>query len=100
MKSSIVLRAAYLVFGTGEVIEPDVPVAGAGQLANRFDKDSKLLHSLGQVTLEASLLFFHPRHMRIAEHGDAIRLHVDDLADCVAEAPRGLVRKPVDQVDV
>src|SRR5437763_14099430 len=38
--------------------------------------------------------------MRIAEHGDAIRLHRDDLVDGVAETLRRLMRQPVDQINI
>jgi hypothetical protein len=49
---------------------------------------------------EGALLFAQPRHVRVAEQRDAIRMQRQNLLDGVREARRRLERQTVDQVHI
>src|SRR5215831_15444111 len=100
MQSPLILSAAYLVFRPREVIESDVPVPRFGKHLNRAGEDSELVEALGEEACEAPLLLLHPGHVSVVEHRNAIRIHRDDLVDRIAEALDGLMRQPVNQIDV
>src|SRR6185295_10368985 len=100
VQRSLILRAAYLVIGPREVIQPDVAITRLGQLVNRGSEDAKFLQSLGQESREAPLLFLHPRHVSVTEHRDSIRIHLDNLVNRIGEALSRLMWQPVDQIDV
>src|SRR6185369_7904313 len=78
MQGALVLCAAYLIFGPREVIEPNVAITGAGQLADGVGEDAELLKALGKKSRKTALLFFHPWNVSVAEQGDAVRTHRDD----------------------
>ena len=91
---------AYLVVGPREVIQPDVAISKGCESLNGIRKYAELLEAFGQVSREAPLLFLHPRHVRIAENRNAIRVHRDYLVYGIAKALGGLMRQPVDQIQV
>src|SRR5882724_4738021 len=82
------------------MVHADVEIAGFDELEQAGAENIKFLHAFREVGGKGALLFFKPRHMGIAEEGDAIWGEADDLIDGVSESVGGLVGETVDQIDV
>src|SRR5262245_41633417 len=100
MESSVILRPGDLIIHPSKVIKTDVAISGVCQLPDGVSKNAKLFNALWQETSKTTLLFLHPRHMRIAEDCDSVRIHADYLIHRIGEALRSLMRQPVYQIDV
>jgi len=100
VQRAICLRNSQFIAGTREMIHADVEIARAEKSFEPGAEDAKLFHSFRQVLRERTLLFFQPRHMSVAEHGDTIRRERQSLINRVLETLRCLVGQAVDQVHI
>ena len=100
VQRAVALRNSQLVVVLCEVVHADIQVSGFHKCQQAAAENLKLLHALGQVRHKRALLLFQPRHVCIAEHGDAVRREPYDLLHRVLETLGGLVGQAVDQVHV
>ena len=89
-----------LVVRQGEVVHPDVDVAGRRELLDARDEDRELLGPLGEVRREHPLGPLEPRDVRVRVHRHPVRVEPEDLVDAVREALQLLPRQAVDHVQV
>ena len=80
------------------MVHSDVNVSRAEKSLEPGAKDLEFLAALGQMRGECALLFPEPRHVRVAEHGHAVRGQRQHLFDRRLKGRGGLVRQSVDQV--
>ena len=80
------------------MIHADVEVSGTEKSLEPGAEDSEFLGAGGQMVRKRSLLLFQPRHVRVAEHRNAIGHECEDLLDGVLETFGGLVRQAVNQI--
>src|SRR5262249_40819423 len=85
MQRSRVSRRDKWVGAARKVIHSNVLVTGAGQGIDGVDKKLNLFFFSRQMLFEATLLVFDRGHVRIAEHGDAIRIDLDKAIQSLLE---------------
>ncbi len=100
MQGAIALRNGKFIIFLSEMVHADIEIAGFQEFQQAVAENIELLHAFGQVRNERALLLLQPGHMRITEHGDAIRRQADDLFHRVREALRSLIGQTVDQINI
>src|SRR5258708_31925821 len=100
VQRAILLRNGKLVARLGEVVHADVEIAGVEKLEQAHAEDFKFLHTFREMRGEGALLLLQPRHVRVAEEGDAIGSESKNLIHGVGKSVRRLVGKAVNQIYV
>src|SRR5258708_1341282 len=100
VQRAVLLRNGELVPGLRKVVHANVEIAGLEKLEQAHAEDLKFFHAFREVRGEGALLLLQPRHVRVAEEGNAIRGESKNLIHGVSKSVRGLVGKAVNQIDV
>src|SRR6266403_875581 len=100
VQRAILLRNGELVPGPRKVVHTNVEIAGFEKLEQAHAEDLKFFHAFRKVRGEGALLLLQPRHVRIAEEGNAIRGESKNLIHGVGKCVCRLVGKAVNQIDV
>ena len=99
VQRALAQRDRQLVAGQRKVVHADVDVARRGQLFHGQAQQRELLGAARQVLgVDALLRLEHVRQVRVAVHGQAVGLRVDDDVERALEALAVLLRQAVDQV--
>src|SRR4029077_3305299 len=100
VQCALLLRNCQLIFRLREVIHTDIQISGFEKLEQTGAKNLKLLHAFRQMPRKRALLFFEPRHVRIAEQGHAVRGQLQNLVNRMRESLRALIGQSVNQIHV
>src|SRR5260370_1202466 len=100
MQRAVLLRNGEFVPRLREMVHADVEIPGLEKFEQAYTKDLEFLHAFRQVRCEKALLLLQPRHVRVAEEGNAIRGEFKNLIHGVGKSVRRLVGKAVNQIDV
>src|SRR5467141_4570472 len=100
LQRAILLRNGELVPRPRKVVHTNVEIAGFEKLEQAHAEDLKFFHAFRKVRGKGALLLLQPRHVRIAEEGNAIRGESKNLIHGVGKCVCRLVGKAVNQIDV
>ena len=100
LQGAVLAGLRQLIVRQGEVVHTDVDVTGGGQpLDGQLQQFQLALRRRHVLRANQPLRPHQIRQVRVAVGSDAVRAHVDDLAQGDIEALDGLQRQAVDQVD-
>src|SRR5262249_18603286 len=86
VQRAVTLRGHELVRRQGEVVHPDVPIAGFRKLAGSKAEYPELLELLRKMSREAPLLLLEPGNVSVTEQGNPVRPHPHHFAHSVSKA--------------
>src|SRR4029077_13458550 len=82
------------------MVHPNVDITCAEEPRKPGPEDLEFFFASGQVRLKSSLLLPQPWHVRVAEHGHAVRRERQYLVDRLLKGVGGLKWQSVNQVDI
>src|ERR1700730_7548274 len=100
VQRAVLLRNGELVPRLRKVVHTNVEIAGLEKLEQAHAEDLKFFHAFREMRGEGALLLLQPRHVRVAEEGNAIRSESKNLIHGVGKSVCRLVGKAVNQIDV
>ncbi len=101
MHGAVAMRHRQTVIGLGEMVDADfLEPGGHEQIARGVVEFQTAFRRRQRLGWNQLLAFRHPRHMGVAKQRDPVGAKADDLVHRVGDPRLGLVRQPVEQIDV
>ena len=101
VQSSFALALGKRIAGAREVIEPDVPIARAGEHVRGGAALRKSLVAAGQRLFRNEFLVtLHPWHVGVAEQRDPVGPECERALGRIGDGGHSLMRQPVHQIEI
>src|SRR5262245_12634969 len=100
MQRAVIARSHEAITRPRKMVHADVFIASCRQPLDRIKKQLKFLGFRRQIFFETSLLMLQHRHMRVAEHRQAIRIQLEYEVESLLKRRPSLLRQTIDEIGI